>query len=854
MDLGKLILNYSSQREYAQAAEDLNYQSGPPPKKPRVNRKVVQESPDSSHDADNGLPIFMKMRNTVEGEDPYANPAENRLFTPKRVYNFQKLNPAGTSAHPESVKRRSIIAKKSGLDAAKFTIRETARSRRRHRKDALRKTQRYKEMSRDEQQTALNEIDEMIKREIAASDREAEIAWDAMKAHKPSPTQTTFQQHPTNTQNYSPSNVDPNIIHHQQQLLHHQYHHQPPSSPQSQLPNHHHQLTGQFPPSLDYEHISGTPSTAPFIAPSAIPPSDLPALEPQVSIGSPKTGFLEEKAAIEGAGEAKVKNLQALLQKSSQWKVMTTNQKKSNLRDIENRVKKEVVKSIQKAEEKWTATEDANEPTPVEAVVEGEHEPVEDTAIDDTQPESSEDTELAEITIERAQDSQQHTPMKSSRDGKDHLPEKTRLHNKSKSSPRKRRMAPIDFEAMEKPSYRATKGETTPPSSEQSTESQRRVTRSSKAVEGVADSQMTSHVMETAQTEPQPTPASTGQNGNSSEPNPATPRRRGRPPKASSASTPKNTLAKSKAKQKKTPEDGHEQGTPMPSPDTSKVQSSPTDRDADDTPIEGEQMEQPNDQPESGVRRSTRTHKAPKQFDDIYNNSTDAVAAEAHDNNLPSAPSTEEKTVTPRRRGRKKAETSPDAGPTETKTSIKRPRDQDKAPEASEPSPKKPRRQKAAAAASSSTTGNVSTDILSTDVDKPAGTLAATKRSNPIASAQDETTVLQPAKRAGRKRKMDSIDETAVTPKSPDVGNTTAAEQLDSPEAKEPINKKVKLSSPEPTSANAKPSKDHAEPTEATSDANKDAADDTPKEKSSWNLFGSNIFKDYLPFSWGKKE
>ncbi|KAK6347256.1 hypothetical protein TWF696_007328 [Orbilia brochopaga] len=109
--------------------------------------------------------------------DDYGHRREHRLFTPKKVYNFAKLEPKGYSSHPESVKRRSIIGKKTGLEAAKFTIRETARSRRRHRKDALRKSERYKQMTEEQQQNAMNEIDAVIQREVAASDREAEIAW-----------------------------------------------------------------------------------------------------------------------------------------------------------------------------------------------------------------------------------------------------------------------------------------------------------------------------------------------------------------------------------------------------------------------------------------------------------------------------------------------------------------------------------------------------------------------------------------------------------------------------------------------------------------------------------------------------
>ncbi|KAK6527158.1 hypothetical protein TWF281_010351 [Arthrobotrys megalospora] len=123
-----------------------------------------------------------------DGTDGWENPNPCHRFNPNGPFNFSPQVPKGTSSHPESIKRRKIVGKKAGLAAALFRLKESGRSRKRHRKDALRKKEEFLNASEAEQKRMLAEADKTSKQELAAKIAACTKAWnelspEAQRAH-----------------------------------------------------------------------------------------------------------------------------------------------------------------------------------------------------------------------------------------------------------------------------------------------------------------------------------------------------------------------------------------------------------------------------------------------------------------------------------------------------------------------------------------------------------------------------------------------------------------------------------------------------------------------------------------------
>ncbi|KAK6508564.1 hypothetical protein TWF506_010649 [Arthrobotrys conoides] len=79
--------------------------------------------------------ILVQASDDMASADEWENSNPRNRFDPEdEHFNFSPIVPQGTSNHPESVKRRRIIGKKAGLVAALFRLKESGRSRKRHRK------------------------------------------------------------------------------------------------------------------------------------------------------------------------------------------------------------------------------------------------------------------------------------------------------------------------------------------------------------------------------------------------------------------------------------------------------------------------------------------------------------------------------------------------------------------------------------------------------------------------------------------------------------------------------------------------------------------------------------------------
>jgi len=123
----------------------------------------------------------------------------------KAVIRFDPLTPSGESQHPAAFKRRRILSRKSGLEAAKFTIRETARSRRRNRKAAIQKTPEWQAYNEDQRAKKMKEIDLRIQQEIASADRLAEQSWIEKCREEGIPLDSNLlpEQHSDSSEKYS---------------------------------------------------------------------------------------------------------------------------------------------------------------------------------------------------------------------------------------------------------------------------------------------------------------------------------------------------------------------------------------------------------------------------------------------------------------------------------------------------------------------------------------------------------------------------------------------------------------------------------------------------------------------------
>ncbi|KAF3909272.1 hypothetical protein ABW20_dc0106895 [Dactylellina cionopaga] len=587
----------------------------------------------------------------ADSNDPYSNPKEHRLFTPRKVYNFGQLNPTGNSAHPESVKRRTIVAKKAGIEAARFTIRETARSRRRHRKDALRKTAKYQAMSMQEQLRAMTEIDENIKREIAASDREAELSWAILQGQGQSPSQDLTSEQARAQQllledgatsdNDLAAPTDPSNSHKPKKKFkssskkstHHQQHspssrnkaskkHRTPAEIASQLAAYMQQsrMAGSSEPAPQGKRMTGRRSnfgnlnsavglpfnitsadldefldeftdfpdpftpTAGAAGNSTLAPSSIPALANELAQFEPKHPEVVTvvKKTIQSSGRARLELLKKSMEKSQDYKTLTSKNKKVKLDELETIVKADT-------EELLTSYEAARSASVIQGSMNDSGDSDDGSTADDATDSADEDSAASPVKAEGGikgstggTKSVKGQSFGNKRTAQGDFPEKTRLHNRSKSSPKKRRFAPISFEAVEKPS-RANTGEGTPSGSEPSGDANllRRVTRSrtsdnhfqllvtnnASGTVGISDSAAAATLKRKAsdEEEEQITP-------------PTTPRTRRRGPPTNGA-------------------DDH-------------------DSDDSDTPTREELV---------SIRRSGRAHKAPKQFDEVYSGAISAL-------------------------------------------------------------------------------------------------------------------------------------------------------------------------------------------------------------------------------------
>ncbi|KAJ6256785.1 hypothetical protein Dda_8652 [Drechslerella dactyloides] len=409
-------------------------------------------------------------------EESYGHRREHRHFTPKKVYNFDRLQPSGLSSHPESVKRRAIVGKKTGLDAAKFTIRETARSRRRHRKDALRKTRKYQEMTEAEQHTALTEIDDVIQKEVAASDKEAELAWAAKlseegqrpiavavaDADKPdhkakgerntpiSPSRRVSHEFKDpgscSGRNYS---ISRKPLHHP--FRPHLYRIDPSAHDMSKSQAVSATSGTAAVTSMSKENEPLAPAGGAALAASATTngqPS-APGAKPTKSFRLLRHRLLQDESA---RFQARLRALRA------QPKFQALNKKKREvkIRAIEREIKAERQVNIRALKSQFgiafcpprtAASPDQSSDSLDWSEVDSDEEEAAVPPVNPAPPKVP--TTVTTPSAETTQKSAEPTPKRSVTVK---LPEKTRLHNRGKSSPKKRRFAPIEFEAVEKAS------------------------------------------------------------------------------------------------------------------------------------------------------------------------------------------------------------------------------------------------------------------------------------------------------------------------------------------------------------------------------------------------------------------
>ncbi|KAF3909408.1 hypothetical protein AA313_de0201552 [Arthrobotrys entomopaga] len=409
----------------------------------------------------------------ADDSDPYANPKEHRLFTPKKTYNFGRLQPSGTSSHPESVKRRKIVGKKVGIGAAKFTLRETARSRRRHRKVALRSTAEYKRMSIAEQERAMQEIDRKIQLEIAASDREAERDWALHQAREAAAARGDAQTE----EGQSPVELSPVVSSAQQLLLRDdaeavtkkhnrkssQATHKRPKNQKSStsLPTIEDTDPGSYRDNHSiYQEVapgrSRRPTSKKMSSTQKIEADEIIQLKERYK--NAKFNSKQILAVKNAFAENVVKRYNYLRSEAESqpgYHALTSKNKKIKLQEIEDRVEAELADTLavyySKAEKPLPpgqAAKDAALLTPrdggMSPTIHGR------ASFANMEP---------KLTGAVKQPSSKRRMVETD------LPEKTRLHNRSKSSPKKRRLAPLDFEAMDKVS-KFNPGETTPSGSE----------------------------------------------------------------------------------------------------------------------------------------------------------------------------------------------------------------------------------------------------------------------------------------------------------------------------------------------------------------------------------------------------
>ncbi|KAF3252125.1 hypothetical protein TWF192_004578 [Orbilia oligospora] len=124
--------------------------------------------------------ILVQANDETASADDWENPNPSHRFSPYGPFNFSPIIPQGTSSHPESVKRRKIIGKKLGLAAGLFRAKESGRSRKRHRKDAIKKTKAYEKADSAEKERLLAEADKTSARELEATIAACIEAWNKL--------------------------------------------------------------------------------------------------------------------------------------------------------------------------------------------------------------------------------------------------------------------------------------------------------------------------------------------------------------------------------------------------------------------------------------------------------------------------------------------------------------------------------------------------------------------------------------------------------------------------------------------------------------------------------------------------
>ncbi|KAK6538666.1 hypothetical protein TWF694_010243 [Orbilia ellipsospora] len=408
----------------------------------------------------------------ADDNDPYANPKEHRLFTPKKAYNFGKLRPSGSSSHPESVKRRKIVAKKEGIGAAKFTLRETARSRRRHRKVALRNSEEYKNMTIAEQQRAMEEIDKKIQQEIAASDREAERAWELLQTGKVIETGAVETE-----EGQSPVELSEEESGAQRLLLQDntrdvtKRHNKKSSQTAQKRPKHQPHLTSlltitdidtdshfdNIPIEREVSGRSRRPNSKKMSSTPKVRPEDVAKFEEmhKNDVFSPKE-VRSIKKKVEQNALLRYNFLRAQAEKEPGYYALTSKNKKIKLQEVEDTVEAELFTTLN-----LVYTKAEKPPPPGQAAKDAALWTPRSDGVSATIYDKASSSSNAESKSTGA--AQQSSAKK--RMVETDLPEKTRLHNRSKSSPKKRRLAPLDFEAMDKVN-KFNAGETTPSGSE----------------------------------------------------------------------------------------------------------------------------------------------------------------------------------------------------------------------------------------------------------------------------------------------------------------------------------------------------------------------------------------------------
>ncbi|EWC44697.1 hypothetical protein DRE_06593 [Drechslerella stenobrocha 248] len=747
-----------------------------------------------------------------DDDDPYAHRREHRLFTPKKVYNFTKLNPSGRSGHPESIKRRGIVSKKEGLEAAKFTIRETARSRRRHRKDSLRRTQKYQEMTLVQQQQALAEVDKVIQREIEASDKEAETAWAAIQTDQDDVSLTLEQAHAqqllaqsTSIQNI-PQSQDPthyktrrakNLPPPDNILLHN------PVSTPSHHPSH---ARAPLHPDVSPSQFTLPRSQAPVAPMMTMTPdsiqSPLPAASSlQSTAPAPLPPIWVAQKRIEKEAQTRLQTLTTALEQKPDYRALTSKFKKFKLAELQDMVDEEKEKALLALKEEYFPTSHtsllgSDEPSGDKDSTDGSNAVPDDidqveqppTATETTTTMKNSGATTQESTKPTAATTTASTNMKRRIDGD--FAEKSRHHIKSTSPPKKRRLAPLSLEAVEK-AARSVGDKNSEFSSD--TNIAQPSTRPRTA---------DNHIYPAAGNTLSISTRRQGQTHNTSD--------------STSRALPSQTTS---------------HGTQNPQP-TSRKRKIPEGDKAPEAPaatrsirrrIQNDDKDDGNaaaEQP-AGTRRSGRTHRAPKAFEDVYHNAPIGIKTAPSQTGKTEAPAAATRgSKAPIPKGKTSVEQSPmrNENPKERGAQTR--------PQATRASSRKPTN----------------------------GPPASEKRESrkPAIRASSEAAKPGPARQAKQKASQPAQRPTIVQPQRPAKPTEKAPAHPSVPSAEEPVAKKPGFLPESPDVFEV------GTPERRVADAAHLAylavGTTQDERKKPWNIFAAHLFQDWMPFKWGKRD